>query len=288
MKTQLRAVIPIVIAAVTLPSAVHGCSILIEPPLWVQIHDADAIVLASVRSIDDPSDEDASPRLHLNVIERWKGDVPGELVVTSGANLLPADVVAVFLEKGEPNEEPWSEAFIPPDLVNASPEDLDIYAARVREGVAIGEKEKGRISRMEWLVRCAEHRVTRADAVSELAPRELEDSDYSDNICITPFEILTDEHRLRIADGFIREPRIDFALPTLLEVLEGYEDPKFQRTVVAAIEAELALPGPVRLVVEKSAIAAGQKWDVTFPTLEAKHRDAGVEVPQGGWAQIIH
>ena len=267
----------VAIAAVLLPSMVFGCEFLVNEaePLWALVHDADAIVLASVASIEDPSEPDALPRLHLNVVERWSGKPPHQLAVESTEDLHPGDVVAVFLVKAE--GDGWNVYDVPEGLVNARQDDLEIYAARVKEAIAIDEKQEGRISRMEWLVRCAEHRVTRHEGVRELLPREIDDGDESDRLSIPPFELLTDEHRSRIAGGFVREPSVDAALPMLIELLGDYEDLRFEREVLAAIEAKAAT-APGSAEVFDSARAATELWGVTF---------AGLDTTLGGWKQIV-
>jgi hypothetical protein len=204
-------------------------------PLWQQIFEADAIVLATVVSVETSPSADAAvaggpPIVRLRVMEAWKGEIAPEVSMPMGG-VARGDTVPIFLARDDEIDS-WSVSYAAYPIMNASPADTDVYAARVREALDIQQRMPDRITRIEWLVRCAENRVTRWDGLVLLQDEAADD----DRICIPPAEQLTDDHRHRIAMGFIRDPQIDATIPLLVDVLGAYRDARFDRELIAAID----------------------------------------------------
>lgn len=250
--------------AVAAPSAILAYPIP-PAPLWRLVHDADVIVVATVVSVDAPPPAD--PRAasedddldisgysiaRLHVTERWKGEIAADIAVPFEPNMAcpapprydPGATVLAFLSRDD-RHGTWQTVHLSYGTVYPSPQDLLIYAARVREAAALQSKKSlDRVDRMEWLVRCTEDRATRWDGLYELIgapkPRAYEDGELR----IPPAELLTDEQRARIATGFIRGPRLDGTVSLLVNVLGSYRDDRFDRAAIAAIDRELQADEP--------------------------------------------
>jgi hypothetical protein len=200
-----------------------------------------------VPNIDDDGetiDDEPGSTARLQVIEHWKGETDAEVSVAFEPNMFcPAppryDAGATVLAFLVRDIDGWQTAHLSYGTLYPSPEDLPIYAARVREALTLQSREQlDRADRIEWLVRCAEHRATRWDGLYELVGSPKPPAYEEGELRIPPAELLTDGHRARIALGFLRDSRLDGTLPLLIDVLGPYRDDRFDRAVIAAIDEE--------------------------------------------------
>jgi hypothetical protein len=238
------------------------------PPgaLWRWVHAADAVVVAQVVSIDVPPEAtavigdddddvdvpDFNSIVRLHVIERWKGEIDSDVAVPleleEGCPTFPGyvigEIVVAFLAWDD-RDATWQAVDLSCGTVAPSPADLPVYAARVREALALQRKSgMDRVDRIEWLVRCAEDRATRWHGLYELAGTGNAPNGDDDGLRIVPADLLTDEQRGRIVRGFLRDARLDGTISLLLEVLGPYRDDRFDRALVAAVDRELGSDEP--------------------------------------------
>jgi hypothetical protein len=273
-------------------------------PLWRLVHDADAIVVAQVVSVEEVTpaarpaqdDDDAidlwgSADARLHVSERWKGEIETDVVVPFEPNMVcptppryqPGETVLAFLVRDQRTQS-WQTAHLSYGTIYPSPEALPIYAERVREALALqGKKSVDRIDRIEWLVRCAEDHATRWNGLYELVgvPKRFLEEDEDGDLRIPPAELLTDEHRARIVSGFLRDPRLDATVPQLLEVLGPYRDARFDRAVVAAIDHAFDADAPDVFMLHAAVRAI-------LARLGDGNADAGIPELAGVWQEKSH
>jgi hypothetical protein len=252
------------IAAVTLmPSAALLADSAPPGALWRWVHAADAVVVAQVVSIDEPPEAepvtaddvdaiDPSSIVRLHVIERWKGEIDSNVAVpfeldegcSSGPGYVLGKIVVAFLMR-DCRDDAWQAVDLSCGTVDPSPEDLPVYAARIREAVALQSKSgMDRVDRIEWLVRCADDRATRWHGLFELAGTGSAPAGDDGALRVVPADLLTDEQRGRIVRGFLRDARLDGTIALMLEVLGPYRDDRFDRALVAAVDRELGSDEP--------------------------------------------
>ena len=286
----------IVTIALTAPTAILGYPIP-PAPLWRLVHDADVIVLATVASVDEPppaapgpqgEDGEVDIRGHhiarLRVTETWKGETEADVAVPFEPNMVcpappryePGATVLAFLVRDD-RFGGWQTVHLSYGTLYPPPEAVPVYAARVREALTLQHRKSlDRVDRMEWLVRCSENRATRWDGLCELVgspkPKAYDDAEHR----IRPAELLTDEHRARIAAGFLRDSRLDHNVPLLLDVLGSYRDDRLDRAVVAAIDRELQADEP-QIYVLRAAIPA------ILARLGDEKADSRLPQPGGDW-----
>jgi hypothetical protein len=115
--------------------------------------------------------------------------------------------------------------------------DLVDEAVRLQAGGPVPEE-----AQRAWFVKAAELRATRASAVEHLhVLAQHQESDESDESDATKSR-LSEEELQTIADGFVRDPSMDWSVPALLDLLSGYEDDAFDRAVISVIEAGVEAP----------------------------------------------
>lgn len=239
-------------------------------PLWKLVDGATVIVLAEVTAVEEPqvrepSDEEeeaaddeewelpAPHRATLRVIEAWKGEASGELVVPyPGFLMCPAPP---RYEKGR-----RVLAFLAPDdggqlqTVGLSygtlyPNDdaLDDFRAMVRSAIRLQAKQPvSAADRQAWSVEAAARPGTRWHGLYELDPEGDELHSFYDRSAKPPGErgALTAPQLQQLATSFVAAPSGDQTAVMMLKVLAGWRSEALDDAAVSVVEALLAQEEP--------------------------------------------
>jgi hypothetical protein len=216
--------------------------------LWNLVAESDAIALVVPASVHGRPDL-------FDVIELWKGSAPATVELPWLAGACSSDEAAspmlVFLlqasrrvERANADEDPppaarrelllerWEP--VRPQALPACPslEELDVLQERIDEAQRV-QASGDPAGRRRYLVENLALRVTRSDAAIDLFQ-----TDERERQPATPSE------QALVARGFLDEPAGDDGLPGVLQFLEGYADPLFERAALRAAESALAAEEP--------------------------------------------
>jgi hypothetical protein len=238
-------------------------------PLWTIARASDVIAVATIVSTEapipweedyeDPTHHGQSRGMLLNMQDWWEGASDSQLVAAvGGCRAGQGDTVVAFIKEFSRDDEvPMYVLF---GCVFASNGDLAVLHGRIEEARTIDvEQADGRRERMEWDLRCAEHRFTRWSGLHDLLGGGLLEKEAM--FCMPPSALLTDDQRARIAQGFILERSIDPATPLLIEVMGSYADLRFDRALVVAIDDALAGGAPDLAALRAAMIAVLARLD---------------------------
>lgn len=224
------------------------------PPvtLWDLVKEADTIVLATVEDVKPIDPGPGNGRIDrtvalLSVQETWKGTLAEAIQVPYPRGLIcPAPpryevglTVLAFLthdEKGARKTVGLSYGTIYPE-----PRDLRVFREVVRDATvaqAIENQAKRERARVDWLVRAAAEVPTRWHGLYGLVPDADAVHSFYDGRRPSS-SVLTDDHLGKLAAAFVATPTLDFTLPMMLKVLDGYPSAAVDETAVAAVDTVL-------------------------------------------------
>lgn len=223
-------------------------------PLWSLTAEADLIVVAEVRGVEDlPRSEDSwvSAVARLRVIETLKGprlktvEVPyaASLVCPAPARYAEGETVVAFLERDH-DDAMWRTVSLSYGTLYPADSDLEDVTTMVRAAVAIqGDEALSRNpeNKRRWLVQAAALPGTRWHGLYELVPGGDRIRSFYDRSGRSGKLRVTEQDQAILATAFLEAPKVDHTVSMMLKLLEGYRDPQLDLAAVGFLEGLLAL-----------------------------------------------
>ena len=256
-----------VLAAGTSPARGYPIS---PQPLWKLVEGATVIVLAEVTAVEEPqvpevSDEEAEAldddeweeppphRASLRVIEVWKGEAGGELIVPfEGFWICPAPPryeqgkrVLAFLALDDAGE--LQTVGLSYGTLYPNDDARDDFRAMVKSAIRLqAEPPVSPVDRQAWSVEAAARRGTRWHGLYELDPEGDEVHSFYDRSAEPPPKrgALTAPQLQRLAASFVAAPSSDQTAVMMLQVLAGWRSEALDHAAVSVVEALLAEEEP--------------------------------------------
>ena len=230
-------------------------------PLWSLTAKADLIVVAKVTEVVELPDPDysqeewASDLARLEVLATLKGEdaayleipFPGDLICPGPPQYRQGQTVVAFLNRGE-DHQLRTVALSYGTLYGRDESELEDLEEMTRMAVelhsaglsapALAERKRA------WVIEAAARPGTRWHGLYELEPRTERMRKFGSYPPQPVGLVIEKKEQAVLADAFLLADEPDDYSPELLQMLDGYEDPRVEAAALGWIEGLLALDQP--------------------------------------------